>query len=271
MNGSMLPIPYRIVRRRQETTDTATLVLQAVRDPLPDWGPGQFMMIYAFGVGEIPISISGGGAVDGDGLIHHTVRTVGAVSGAVCAAPVGTMLGLRGPFGCGWPAPPPAADVLILAGGIGLAPLRPVVLDAIGRGQRVAVLIGARTPADLIFTDEYPVWREAGAQVLVTVDRAPSGWDGRVGVVTTLLDAASVDPAGAVAYVCGPEVMMRRSAEALAERCVTPDRIQVSLERAMRCGVAVCGHCQLGPLLICRDGPVTTYDRAEPLLATREL
>jgi NAD(P)H-flavin reductase len=271
MNTSMLPVAYRIVRRRQETTDTATLVLQPARDPLPDWGPGQFTMVYAFGVGEIPISISGGGSSDGDGFIHHTVRAVGAVSAAVCAAPVGAMLGLRGPFGCGWPAPPPDADVVILAGGIGLAPLRPVIVDAIGRGRRVAVLIGSRTPADLIFTDEYAVWREAGAQVLVTVDRAASGWDGRVGVVTTLLDAASMDPARTVAYVCGPEVMMRRSAEALAERGVAPDRIQVSLERAMRCGVALCGHCQLGPLLICRDGPVTTYDRAEPLLATREL
>ncbi len=270
MTASMTPVPYRVVRRRQETMDTATLVLEPVRDGLAAWSPGQFTMAYAFGVGEIPISISGG---DG-GLIQHTVRAVGAVSRAVYAASVGSTLGLRGPFGMGWPDPPVGADVVMLAGGIGLAPLRPVVTSALERAAgRLFVLIGARTPADLIFTDEYEDWRAAGAEVLVTVDRAGAGWHGRVGVVTTLLGGVDLgrSPASAVGYACGPEVMMRLAAGALIERGVEPNRVWVSLERNMRCGVALCGHCQLGPILVCRDGPVADFDRAEPLLATREL
>jgi anaerobic sulfite reductase subunit B len=133
------------------------------------------------------------------------------------------------------------------------------------------VLIGARTPADLVFTDELDRWREAGAEVLVTVDRAEAGWPGRVGLVTALLPVASFESEHAVGYVCGPEVMMRLSAQALVDRGVPPTRVSVSLERNMRCGVAVCGHCQLGPVLICRDGPVVGYDLAGRLFGVSEL
>jgi anaerobic sulfite reductase subunit B len=271
----MTPLPYRVVDRRQETADTVTLTLSPVRAGIADWRPGQFTMVYAFGVGEIPLSISGGEP----GSIRHTVRDVGAVSRAVCHARVGTVLGLRGPYGVGWPTPPGGADVVVVAGGIGLAPLRPVVRAALsrhtgacaeGRG-RLSVLIGARTPADLVFTAELDRWRDAGAEVLVTVDRAEAGWPGRVGLVTSLLSVASFDPQHSVAYVCGPEVMMRFSARALVAMGVAPARVSVSLERNMRCGVAVCGHCQLGPVLVCRDGPVVGYDRAARLFDVREL
>ena len=224
-------------------------------------------MAYAFGVGEIPISISGGT----HGLIQHTVRAVGAVSRAVCDAPVGATLGLRGPFGRGWPAPPPDTDVVVLAGGIGLAPLRPVVLAGLRQPERLSVLVGARTPADLIFTAEYDRWREAGARVLVTVDRAVSGWSGHVGVVTTLLGAVPLPGTDPTGYVCGPEIMMRFGARALMDAGVRPERIWVSLERNMRCGIGLCGHCQLGPSLICRDGPVVDAGYAEPLMLRREL
>lgn len=270
MNASMTPVDYRVVERQQETADTATLTLAPRGERLPAWRPGQFTMVYAFGVGEVPVSVSGG---DGE-AIRHTVRAVGAVSRAICFAPVGSTLGMRGPFGHGWPPEPEGADVVIMAGGIGLAPLRPVVTGTLtqpGRTGRVAVLIGARTPADLVFTDEYEQWRSAGAQVLVTVDRADSSWAGHVGVVTKLLVAADFDAAGAAGYVCGPEVMMRLGARSLVERGVRPAAVAVSLERNMRCGVALCGHCQLGPLLVCRDGPVAPFDIAGPLLCTREL
>ena len=259
----MTPLPYRVVARREDTADTVTLTLEPVGDRLPPWGPGQFTMAYAFGVGEIPISISGGR----HGLIRHTVRAVGAVSRAVCAAPVGSTLGLRGPFGHGWPVPPDGVDVVVMAGGIGLAPLRPTITGALG--PRLSILIGARTPAELIFTHEYDRWRAAGARVLVTVDRPDARWPGRVGLVTSLLD--NTPAPGAVGYVCGPEVMMTRSAESLVERGVGPDRVILSLERNMRCGEGTCGHCQLGPMLVCRDGPVLTFAEAEPLLAVREL
>jgi anaerobic sulfite reductase subunit B len=263
----MTPLPYRVVDRRDETADTVTLTLSAVGDPMADWRPGQFTMVYAFGVGEIPLSVSGGES----GRIHHTVRDVGAVSRALCRAEVGAVLGLRGPYGVGWPAPPDGADVVVVAGGIGLAPLRPVIRAALARPGRVSVLIGARTPADLVFTGELERWREAGAEVLVTVDRAEAGWPGRVGLVTALLPVASFEPGQAVGYVCGPELMMRFSALALVERGLPPGAVSVSLERNMRCGVAVCGHCQLGPVLVCRDGPVVGYDVAERLFGVSEL
>jgi NAD(P)H-flavin reductase len=267
MTDLMTSRSYRVVERRDETADTVTLTLTATGEPIAGWGPGQFTMVYAFGVGEIPLSISGG---DGD-LIHHTVRAVGAVSRALCQAPVGAVLGVRGPYGEGWPAPPDGADVVVVAGGIGLAPLRPVITAALARPGRLSVLIGARTPADLVFTGELDDWRASGAEILVTVDRAGAGWSGRVGLVTALLPVASFAPRHAVGYVCGPEVMMRLSARALVELGVRPDRVAVSLERNMRCGVAVCGHCQLGPVLVCRDGPVVGYDLADRLFSTEEL
>lgn len=268
---NMVPIPYQVLTRRQETADTVTLDLAACDASLPEWRPGQFTMVYAFGVGEVPISVSGGAG----GGIQHTVRAVGAVTRAVCGAGPGTVLGLRGPYGCGWTLPDRAGvDILVIAGGIGLAPLRPVITAALARRQDpggVTVLIGARTPADLVFTDEYEAWRDAGARVLVTVDRADTGWDGNVGVVTKLLDQASIRPRTTAAYVCGPDVMMRYAARDLAAHDVPEAAIQVSLERNMRCGIALCGHCQLGPLIVCRDGPVVGYDRARPLMETREL
>lgn len=265
----MTPLPYRIVDRREETADTVTLRLEPVGAALATWIPGQFTMVYAFGVGEIPVSISGGAGAE----IRHTVRAVGAVSRAICAAPVGTMLGLRGPFGRGWPPIPPEDEVIVVAGGIGLAPLRPVVLAGLARPERLSVLIGARTPADLIFTDEYDRWRAAGARVLVTVDRAPAGWTGHVGVVTTLLAGLPAASTGGnrTGYVCGPEIMMRLGARALVQAGMRPARIWVSLERNMRCGTGHCGHCQLGPMLVCRDGPVVDAGYAEPLLVRREL
>ncbi len=269
---TMTPLPYRIVERRQETTDTATLTLQPVAGAIPPPLPGQFSMMYAFGVGEVPISVSRlGGPV---GLVH-TLRAVGAVTRALHDASVGQVLGIRGPFGTDWGLPAPRHhDLVIVAGGIGLAPLRPVVQHALrerNRYRNVFVLIGARTPADLLYPGEYDVWRAGGADVRVTVDRAGVGWQGHVGVVTTLMGDLDLDPGAATGFVCGPEVMMRFAARGLIDRGVPRPAIRVSLERNMRCGVALCGHCQLGPLLVCRDGPVVGYDRAEPLMTVKEL
>ncbi|MFF3886017.1 FAD/NAD(P)-binding protein [Streptomyces sp. NPDC001914] len=264
------PLPYRVVDRREETHDTATLVLEPAGETLNPFAPGQFAMLYAFGVGEIPVSVSR--LADGH-RVTHTIRAVGAVSRALCGLPTGGWVGVRGPFGTAWEtAAAHGNDLLVIAGGIGLAPLRPLVdtvladLHAYGR---LNVLAGARTPADLLYGDEIAAWEKPfGA---VTVDRPSGGWTGRVGVVTTLLREARFTPSDTVAYVCGPEVMMRATARELIHHGVRPDRIQVSLERNMRCAVGHCGHCQLGPLLLCRDGPVVRYDQAEPLLHVREL
>lgn len=264
------PFPYRVAVREAEAPDMATIVLEPVRSALPPFAPGQFAMVYAFGVGDIPLSVSG---IDGHRLTH-TVRAVGAISAALHGVRAGATVGVRGPFGTGWDLPAATGrDLLVVAGGIGLAPLRPLVRSALAAPEaygRLNVLIGARTPRDLLYTGETRAW-QAQARVLTTVDRPDTLWKGEVGVVTTLADRAAFDPRTATAFICGPEPMIRATAAELTHRGVGPDRIRVSLERTMHCGTGHCGHCQLGPLLLCRDGPVVTWTTARPLLAVREL
>lgn len=267
-----VPLPYRVSAVRVENADCVSLEVLPVRQALPAFSPGQFAMAYAFGIGEVPLSVSA--IHDGHRLVH-TVRAVGAVTEALCRLRAGDALGLRGPYGTGWNmGATDRPDILVVAGGIGLAPLRPVVHHVLGRPThygRLHVLIGARTPQDLLYREELEHWRRASAQVEVTVDRPGDGWRGTVGVVTTLLDRIGWSPDRTTAMVCGPEVMIRHTALSLLARGLRAHRVQVSLERNMRCGTGHCGHCQLGPLLLCRDGPVVAYDRAEPLLTVREL
>jgi anaerobic sulfite reductase subunit B len=268
----MRPARYLVAARHAETHDTVTLLLRPVAEPIRAPRPGQFTMLYSYGVGEVPISVSG---CHGDGVLVQTIRSVGAVTRALCAAAPGDMIGVRGPFGTDWQVHgADGRDMLIVAGGIGLAPLRPVVLAALAerfRYDRVVLLIGARSPGELVFARELDTWRRRGADVRVTVDRGSAGWSGRVGVVTGLIEDAMADPAGTTAFVCGPEIMMRLSAQALVNCGVAAADIRVSLERNMRCGAALCGHCQLGPLLLCRDGPVVSYAEAVSLVQVKEL
>jgi NAD(P)H-flavin reductase len=264
-------VPYRVVRRTAEGPGAATITLEPVGARLPHFSPGQFAMVYAFGTGDIPVSVCGLGS----GRLVHTVRDVGAVSGALHRVRPGEVIGMRGPFGTGWDLPTAdGRDLLVVAGGIGLAPLRPVVTEALAapeRYGRLNVLIGARTPGDLLYPRETGAWRAGGARVLVTVDRPDDEWTGDVGVVTALLERAAFDPGDTVAFVCGPEVMIRATARELVQRGLAADRVRVSLERTMHCGTGHCGHCQLGPLLLCRDGPVVAWSRAMSLLAVQEL
>jgi len=267
-----VPLVYRLATRGQDTADTWTLSLEPVDGPAPVIAPGQFMMVTAFGVGEVPISVSGPPFTAGPVVL--TVRAVGAVSRAICASEPGALLGLRGPFGNAWPVDAAeGGDVVVVAGGIGLAPLRPVLLRALerrGRYGTVSVLYGARTPADLLYPGQLAEWTGV-ADVATTVDTAGVDWRGRVGVVTKLLGAARFRPDATTAFVCGPEIMMRFAAQALLEAGVPASRIQVSMERHMDCGIGLCGHCQLGPTLICRDGPVYTWEQVAPWLEVREL
>jgi NAD(P)H-flavin reductase len=229
-------------------------------------------MIYAFGIGEVPLSISG--SPRQRDCLMVTVRAVGAVTEALARARRGAAVGVRGPFGRGW-ATEEVGDrhVVAVAGGAGLVALYPALLDLLRRRRsRLTVVVGARTPADLIFRDRLVRWAERpGVNVEITVERATSGWAGHVGLVTERLAATTFAPAQTAALVCGPEVMMRLTAAQLASRGVAPRAIQLSLERNMQCGEAWCGHCQLGPLLLCRDGPVVTWERAAALLRVEEL
>ncbi|MBP2472073.1 NAD(P)H-flavin reductase [Crossiella equi] len=269
------PVPYRVTARHRETADTTTLVLRPVHRPVAGFRPGQFTMLYAFGVGEVPVSISGDPILSGHALVQ-TVREVGAVSRALARAAPGTRVGVRGPYGRPWDLDGHVGDdLLLVGGGIGLAPLRPALRLALARRRRyrrLVLLVGARSAADLPFRAELDrLLTRADVEVVVTVDRGGPGWDGRVGLVTAPLAELPLDPARTTALLCGPEPMMRACAEALRRRGVRPGSIQLSLERNMKCGTGLCGHCQLGPLLLCRDGPVVPWARAEPLLSVREL
>lgn len=268
----LTPVPFRVVRRRRETKDTFTFELEPAAEADVRPLPGQFTMLYVFGVGEVPISFSG----TPGGPLVHTVRAVGAVTEAICALESGAVVGVRGPFGNSWPIEAAAGnDVVVVAGGIGLAPLRPVVRHVLANRARYGDVVldyGSRTPQDLLFRPELArLQRRSDLQVEVTVDAASGGWRGRVGVVPKLVAGARFDPDAAVAFVCGPEIMMRFTVESLLERGVAPDRIHLSMERNMQCGLGHCGHCQLGPTLICRDGPVYRYDELAELMEVREL
>ncbi len=271
---AMVPRPFRVARTRQDTADTATLWLEPADGQPFGFDPGQFTMLGAFGVGEVPISISGDqGASD---VLQHTVRDVGSVSHALVAAPPGSLLSVRGPYGTGWDvAAGRGGDVVIVAGGIGLAPLRPAVLAVCADRpdyRRVTVLYGARTPADLLFARDLAGWvDDHDIDVRVIVDNGQAGWTGRVGLVTHLIGRIDLAADRTLALVCGPEVMMRQSATALLGRGVPASQVRLSMERNMKCGVGLCGHCQLRELILCTDGPVLGYDVLAPLMARAEL
>lgn len=273
---AMLPVPYRVADRVVETRDSATLVLTPAGRALPPFLAGQFMMLAAPGVGEIAISVSGDPSAT-DGTLVHTIRAVGAVSTALHDAGPGTKLGVRGPYGTSWDIASAAGrDLVIVAGGVGLAPLRPVILGALasrGRYGRVVLIAGARTPAEFLFRGELDAWavRNNDLEAELTIDQPATDWDGPVGFVTEPLARLSLNPRNTTAFLCGPEPMMRFSARVLLGKEVLPRDIRVSLERNMHCGIGLCGHCQLGPILVCRDGPVVNYELAEPLLTVREL
>jgi NAD(P)H-flavin reductase len=271
----MLPEPYQTQRVRRETHDTFTVELGLASGTRPFlFQPGQFNMLYVFGVGEVPISISGDPSAPE--TIRHTTRVVGAVTKAMRKLKPGDMLGVRGPFGSCWPVETAVGkDIVIVAGGIGLAPLRPALYGLLSRREqfgRITLLYGARTPEDILYARELERWRgKFDLEIHVTVDRATSGWRGNVGVVTTLIARAPFAASGAIAMTCGPEVMMRFTVRELQRRGVPSDRIYVSMERNMKCAIGLCGHCQFGPAFICKDGPVFRFDRIESIFGKAEI
>ncbi len=274
-HGPMHPVVYRVATHHADNDDTFTLTLEPPSGHAAEpFRPGQFNMLYVFGVGEVPISISGD--PDRPETLVHTTREVGAVTRAMRGLGVGAAIGVRGPYGSSWPVDAAEGrDVVLIAGGIGLPPLRPALYHVLARRERygrVVLLYGARTPEDLLFRDELAAWRaQLDLEVHVTVDRATGGWRGNVGVCTPLVKRAPIDPRRTVAMICGPEVMIRAACTELARRGVSPQDTYVSLERNMKCAVGLCGHCQLGPHLVCRDGPVFAYDQVERLLDRGEV
>lgn len=271
----MAPLPYRVRSRVVESPDSATLCLEPVGEAVRSPEPGEFMMLYAFGVGEAAISISGDPTVT-DGSITHTIRAVGAVSRALHDAQPGSIIGMRGPFGTSWGlADVVGRDLVMVAGGVGLCPLRPAILGALAQRERygkVMLVVGARSRADFVFAAQLQTWADdPRIDVHLIVDAPTQGWSGEVGLVTEPLRRLALEAGRTSAFLCGPESMLRFGADALTAKGIAPQDIRVSLERNMQCGVGWCGHCQLGPLLLCRDGPVVGYDVAGPLLRVKEL
>jgi len=267
----MLPDVRRVLRVQGETDDTFTLELDS--GGRSAFAPGQFNMLYVFGVGEVAISLSGDPMSAGS--LVHTIRAVGTVTSAMNQLRPGDALGVRGPFGRGWPVEEARGrDLLVIAGGLGMAPLRPLVYWVLRNPsafRRLTLLYGSRTPEDLIFREEIEEWRWRGLPVHITVDRASQKWTEHVGLVTKLLPLAQFEPANTVAMICGPEIMMRVTAQALTQRGVSPERIFLSLERNMRCGVGLCGNCQYQSFFVCKDGPVHRFDTVQHLLDCQEI
>ncbi len=267
--------PFRVFATRRDTVDTVTLELVAADGGAPlVFRPGQFTMMYIYGVGEVPISIAGNPSTP-ETLIH-TVRAVGAVTNAICALERGDTIGIRGPYGTHWPIEDATdRDVIIVAGGIGIAPVRPVIHHLMTYRpdyRSVSIVYGSRSPADLLYTEDIHRWRSRfDTNVQVTVDRADDSWLGDVGVVTPMIDRLSYEPGATTAIVCGPEIMMRIVARELVNRGVTADQIWVSLERNLKCGLGYCGHCQIGPAFVCRNGPVVSFESVSTRLGMEEL
>jgi NAD(P)H-flavin reductase len=271
----MVPRIARVRRRQRDLKDVVTLTLEMEDGGDLEFTPGQFNMLTVFGVGEVPISISGDPAKPGGGLVH-TIRDVGPVSGALARLGPGDAVGVRGPFGVGWPvAEARGNDVVVLTGGLGLAPLRPAIYSLLANRRqygKIALLYGARGPGEILFRSELEQWRRLlDIQLYVTVDHADTDWFGSVGVVTTLVPRADFDPEHTLAMVCGPEIMMRFGVSALRDAGVNDQSIYLSMERSMKCAIGLCGHCQLGPVFVCKDGPVFRNDRLAPLTAAKEL
>ncbi|MFY0690102.1 MAG: FAD/NAD(P)-binding protein [Cyclobacteriaceae bacterium] len=265
-------IPYRVQNKWLENKNLVTISLEPVGTAtIEAIAPGQFNMLYTYGVGEIPISVS---SLDDHPTLVHTIQGVGAVSNAICQLNIGDQLGVRGPFGTTWPIEEALfKDVLIMAGGVGFAPLRPMIQKIASHRENfgeVNFLYGTRDPESLFFhKDIISLQSDTSINFQVTVDHTFSNWRGNVGVVTSLIEKATFDPLNTVAFVCGPEVMMRYGAYSLLDAGIPEDQIHLSMERNMKCAVGHCGHCQFGPYFICKDGPVFSYPKLQQYLNIR--
>jgi NAD(P)H-flavin reductase len=271
----MVPSPVRLLQVDKETHDTFTLTLESKNgNGNPSFAPGQFSMLYVFGIGELPISISGD--PEEPGRLVYTVRSVGKATHALVTRTQGDMLGVRGPFGTSWPMTEARGkDIVVVAGGIGLAPLRPAIYHILrhrGDYRRLIVLYGARSPRDMLFRKQLAAWTYLpDTQILTTVDYGGLSWRGYVGVVTTLFRYVRLQPDRTVAMICGPEIMMRYVTRELESRGIGASQTYVSMERNMKCAVGFCGHCQLGPYFICKDGPVFPLNQMQPWIGKYEL
>lgn len=269
------PIPYVVTGKHRENDKLLTLTLSPTgASTINPIQPGQFNMIYAFGVGEIPIST--GSLLVPEKSLSHTIQDVGPVSKTLTQISVNDVVGVRGPFGTSWPVEKAKGkDVVIMAGGVGLCPLRPLIESILKERDQfgqVNVLYGTRDPDNIIYHQDMISWQsDPTLNFHITVDHAFSQWRGNVGVVTQLIDKAVFDPENTIVYICGPEVMMRFSAYACLNMRIPENQIYISMERNMKCAFGLCGHCQFGPYFVCKDGAVFPYSSIASYLKVQEL
>lgn len=269
-----VPVIYEVIDRKEENDNVVTLDIKPVNDEAIDpIKPGQFNMLYTFGKGEIPISVS---SLDEHPAIIHTIQNVGLISESFVKLTIGARLGVRGPFGSSWPVELGIdKDIIIVAGGLGLAPLRPAIEHIANNREsygKFNVLYGTRSPENIFFHEDIISWQaDPRLNFLITVDHSFKNWRGHVGTVTQLVHFADFNPGNCIAFVCGPEVMMRFTVSELVKSGITEENIYISMERNMKCGIGHCGHCQFGPTFICKDGPVFKSTDIMPYLRIKEL
>lgn len=282
MYDKSIPFEARIKWIKKETRDTATYALKIVNREIEkaySFIPGQFNMLSVPGVGEAAISIS---SAPSDHDLMHTIRVAGDVTTAISRLNAGDVLGMRGPFGNGWPLEETEGrDVMIIAGGLGIAPLRSAIRHVMklpGRYRhstgvsRHMILYGTKAPKDIIFRDEFPRYRDV-FDVFLTVDKADPEeyWHGDVGLITRLLGKAPFDPLNVLVFICGPEIMMQAVVKELILKGVAGEKIFLSMERNMNCGMGICGHCFFGPKFVCKDGPVFRFSEVEEFFGVKEI
>lgn len=267
-----LPREAEVVERIQETPTVFTLKLRLADGQPYGFEAGQFNMLYLYGVGEVPISIVAGG--EADGLLTHTIRAVGRVTRGMSALQAGDRIGLRGPFGRGWPLrEAEGRNVVVVTGGLGCAPSVSIIHHILRHRERygrLTIVQGVKHADDLIWRAQYEAWsREPDVRVLLAADVQSPDWRGHVGHVTDLFDHLDLEVREAVAMLCGPEGLMRASADGLQQRGLAAERIFLSMERNMQCAVGHCGHCQFGARFVCRDGPVFAWPEVHDLLGVK--
>lgn len=267
------PELFRVTKRVEETKDAFTIEVAPLEQKSLAFSPGQFNMLYAFGIGEVPISHSGD-PMD-ERAYAHTIKSVGSVTQALGRLNIGDLIGVRGPFGSGWPVQSlRGKNLVLITGGIGLAPLRPLISHILSRRGdfgKVTLLHGARDPEDILFADQLGLWKKGIDEVHLTVDFAETSWEGNVGVVTTLIPRIERELKQSYALLCGPEVMMRFTLRELLARGMEGKKIYLSMERNMKCAIGHCGRCQYAANFICKDGPVLPYGTVKPFFEKKEV
>lgn len=268
-----LPQDAEIVSRVQESPTIFTLHLRFAE---PDchqqflYSPGQFNMVYLYGVGEVPMSIVSD--PDEKNIFSHTIRAIGRVTKALQKLVPGDRIGIRGPFGCGWPLEAAKGkDIVIVTGGLGCAPTVSVINYILARRNQygnLTILQGVKHSDDFIFQQQYRQWEQSPrTQVYIAANLAGHHWPWGVGYVTDMIQPLNFDADNTIAMMCGPEMMMHAAIKALGEKRILDEAIYLSMERNMECGIGQCGHCQYGGLFVCKDGPIFAYSQIKALFS----